>query len=459
MKKSAKYNTKEAKKLIKEESAEVRGILGRFRRRDFSGNTGQAMKNSSYQLATNITAKIGSLIFTVIIARLLVPEIYGLYGLALSTILLFGVFSDFGVSTALLTFCSKTIDKNKPKSKAYFKYLTKIKIFLLFLTSMILILSSKWVANSYYNKPIFYALLAGAIYHPLLNFSFYLSNLFISKNNFKTNFKRELLTQVLRLIFIPIFIILFLDSLSKEIFLFYLFLILGAIYLIVLLFLLNNLRNFFDKAQEKKLSKKEKKDLNRFIFPLIVTALSGVFFGYIDIIMLGRFVSSEFIAYYQVSFNLVTSASAILGFSALAVFPIFSRLKQKRLENAFKKTKRFVLAISFSAFLFTLFVSKFLIQLIYGKNYLPATLYLQVFSVLLISFPLIELYISYYTSIKRTKIISYVLIVSTILNVVLNYIFIKIGLNYGMKWAVLGACVATIISRYIYLGGLVYYKK
>ena len=52
-------------KLIKEEAKEVRGILGRIKNRDFSGNTGQAIKNSSYQLATLLTAKIGSLLFTI----------------------------------------------------------------------------------------------------------------------------------------------------------------------------------------------------------------------------------------------------------------------------------------------------------------------------------------------------------------------------------------------------------
>ena len=152
---------------IKEESKNIRGILGRIKRRDLKGNSGQAIKNSSYHLATTLVGKIGSLLFTIIIARLMLPEIYGLYGLALSTILFMGVFSDFGISAALMTFLSKTIDKRPKKAKGYFNFLTKYKISLVILSSLILLASANWLANSYYQKPIFFAIMAGAIYLPI----------------------------------------------------------------------------------------------------------------------------------------------------------------------------------------------------------------------------------------------------------------------------------------------------
>jgi len=78
--------------IIKEEAKDAKEVLGRIKRRDFSGNEGRVIKNSTWQIATTLTTKIGSLLFTIIIARLMLPEIYGLYGLALSTILFLGVF-------------------------------------------------------------------------------------------------------------------------------------------------------------------------------------------------------------------------------------------------------------------------------------------------------------------------------------------------------------------------------
>ena len=96
------------KKEIIEEKQEIKDLFIRFKKRDFKGNTGQAIKNSSFQLAITLIAKIGSLLFTIIIARMLLPELFGLYGLALSTIALFLGFSDLGIGSALITFLGKT---------------------------------------------------------------------------------------------------------------------------------------------------------------------------------------------------------------------------------------------------------------------------------------------------------------------------------------------------------------
>src|SRR3972149_4620205 len=94
-------------------------IFRRLKNRDFSGNTGLAIKNSIYQFSTNFVLKIGSLVFTVIIARLLMPELFGLYNLALSTILIFFVISNMGIGPALVRFVSKELEKRKePKPRA-----------------------------------------------------------------------------------------------------------------------------------------------------------------------------------------------------------------------------------------------------------------------------------------------------------------------------------------------------
>ena len=46
--------------MINEEINDIKDIFGRFKRKDFSGTTGQAMKNSSYQLAQNLIYHAGT---------------------------------------------------------------------------------------------------------------------------------------------------------------------------------------------------------------------------------------------------------------------------------------------------------------------------------------------------------------------------------------------------------------
>ncbi len=448
---------------IKEEAREVKKILGKIKRKDLKGNSGQAIKNSSYQLATLLTAKIGSLLFTIILARLLMPELFGLYGLAMSTILLLGIFSDLGVSTTILTFLSKTIDKNKAKAKAYFNYLSKIKIILVICTSLIILLLAKWLANNYYQKPIFYALLAGAIYLPLSTLSRFLSTVFTSGNNFKVGFVGELIAQISRLTILLILILLLISrSSNNDIILLWIFIGLSIVFLLVGVYYLGYFlfNNPFNNIKKQELTKKEKQELWKFIIPLTAIVLSGVFFGYVDIVMLGHYISSEFIGFYQAAFNLISSATAILGFSSTALFPIFSRMRGEQLKKGFRKIKNITLVISFMALIFTILIAKTLINIVYGNAYIQSTIYLQYLSLLIISFPLIVLYQAHYTYQKQTKKLSILLIVATGLNIILNYFFINLGLLWaGMNGAVLGACTATIISRYGYLGGLIIFKK
>ena len=139
--------------IIEEEKNDLKNILIRLRRRDFSGNSGQAIRNSTYNLVTILLIKFSGLIFTIIIARMLMPELFGLYGLALSTIALFASFSDLGLSTTLLAYVSKKhLEKNLGKAKGYYDYLLKIKLILLFIVSFILLSSSYFIANYYYNN-------------------------------------------------------------------------------------------------------------------------------------------------------------------------------------------------------------------------------------------------------------------------------------------------------------------
>ena len=362
----------------------------------------------------------------------------------------------------ITTFISKTIDKNPGKAKGYFYYLIKYKILLVIFSSIMLIFLAEWIAGTYYQKPIYYALLAGAIYLPMVIFSGYLNVVFISKNNFHPQFITEIILQLARLSIIPLLIIYFLAKVSSvEFYLFWIFIALSSCYLLggIYLFIAAKTQHLFKRTKEQKLSSKEKREILKFIIPVSITSISGVFFGYIDQIMLGHYVESQFLGFYQVAFNLAISASAVLTSTSTAVFPIFARLKGKILERGFKKTRNITLLISTLVAIFIVTLAPVIIQVIYGREYLTSIIYLRIFTLLLISFPLISLYTTYYTSQKRTKVISVLLGMAAILNILLNYIFINIGLSHSMFYAVMGACIATIVSRFAYLGGLILWRR
>jgi len=465
------FKEKIKKKLTSEEK-DIKDIWRRIRKRDFSGNTGLAIKNSVYQTLTNLVAKTGSLIFTIIIARLLLPELFGLYSLALSTIIIFAAVSELGIGQTLTRFVSKFLGKGKKgKAKAYTFYLAKIKIFLIIFSVILLLALSRFISDVMYQKPIFLALLAGVFYIIFMQILGTFRSILIATNSFKEIFHNEIILQAFRVVLVPLAVLLSLKYvLTDEKLLFYVFISLSAVYLIAAMLLgLVTIKksDFLEKEKLKKtrqtsqtnLTKNEKKGANKFLIAMAALALSGIFFANIDKVMLGYFVQAEFIGHYTAALSLIGGISLFLSFTALVLLPIFSRMKGKRLEIALKKSKNLIFILSIATFIFTLLFAPVIISIIYGSEYALAINILRLFSLLFIFLPLIALYQTYYISQGKPKKIAKLLIISTILNIFLNYILITSLLPYGHLAAVYGASIATIISKGFYLGGLVLRRK
>lgn len=451
---------KKIRNIIKKEAKEIKGILGKVKRRDFSGNTGQAVKNSSYYFSTILVAKAGSLLFTIMMARILIPELFGLYSLALSTIIMFTVFSDLGISSAMITFVSKSLGKKKEgEAKGYFKLLLRWRIFLVLGITSVLLIFSKVIAENYYQKPIFLALLAGTLYILITQTLSILDTLFQSANFFKPLLYKEIIFQITRIILIPLVILIMID-LSSEALLSVIIITLTLAYIFPVTYLLIlGKKIHFLSNKEKKISQRQEKKLSKFVFPLSAMALSGFLFGYIDMIMLGKFVSGEFIGYYSAALGIMGSILAVLAFSSAALFPILGRLPKERLERGFRKSRRIVTFISLSSFMIVLLLAPSIIKAVYPDAYLPAINIFRILSLLILSFPLSNLYQTYYLSQAKSKIVSVLLISSTILNIVLTYTLITILAPWGGYYSVIGAALASVISRYTYLISLVLWRR
>src|SRR3989344_1541809 len=255
---------------IREEESDIRAFFSRLKNRDFSGNVGIALKNSIYQFSTTLIGKIGALILTIVLARLLMPEIFGLYSLALSTIIIFVAFSDLGIGDTLVRFVSKELGKkNIAKAKAYSEYLIKIKVFIMLVVSAILIFSARFIAENYYNKPLTSALIAGSLYVLFGGGVVILQSLLQAHNFFKPILYRESLFQVLRVLIIPIFILLSIKNLSSEFLVATIILILSLSFAfsVLLLYIFYKKTIFIGtwKTSRKNLSKKEKNNVKKFV--------------------------------------------------------------------------------------------------------------------------------------------------------------------------------------------------
>ena len=395
------------------------------------------------------------------------PELFGLYSLALATVFIFIGFTDMGIDSALIKYVSGFLgEENRKKAKQYLSYLFKLRTFLVFVIFMILLISAKFIAENYYNKPIFWALIVGSFYLLFLSFTNFFESLFFSVNKFKETFYKEIIFQISRLVLtLIVVLVLTKQGLSNMLLLSLIMICLVLASFSALIFLLFKSKKgiSFLQIKSKKISKSEKKEVNKFILPLTTTVLSGLFLSYVDIIMLGGFIiDSEFIGYYSAAFHLTGAAASLLAFSTV-LFPIFSRLRGKRLKRGLTKTIKVVLpitiALSILIVFLTMIFSPLIIKIIYGGGYSNSINLLRILSLSIITGPIIAIYTNYFISKGNTKIIAKLLILTTLLNICLNYILISIFIKQSHFLATIGAAIATIFSGFVYLTSLVISAK
>ncbi|MBT7237864.1 oligosaccharide flippase family protein, partial [Candidatus Woesearchaeota archaeon] len=99
----------------------------------------QLVKDSFWNFTSTFLSRLGGLIFTIILARYLLPEKFGIYNLAISVMLIFLTFADLGLNTALIRFFSREYyGGDKKRARKYFQYLFSVKLLLTIIVGLIL---------------------------------------------------------------------------------------------------------------------------------------------------------------------------------------------------------------------------------------------------------------------------------------------------------------------------------
>ncbi|MFH1612741.1 MAG: oligosaccharide flippase family protein [bacterium] len=418
-------------------------------------------KNVFHNFSLNIISNIFSFAFVIFLARILQPELYGIYGLVLSIVLLFSRFTDLGINTTVIRFVSKSL-KNKKEARAYTHYLFKIKMYLVLSLSLIMILLAKPLSVFVFKNPaLTLPLIISVLYLFISSITEFSASLFSAFNEFKYHPKKELVFQISR--FITIFLFIFLIgktvlnifialSISYALTFVFVFIIVRKKY--AFLFKDYSLKSIFPKLLNYKypgftISQSKRIEILRYIAYLAVTAMGTAFFVYISTIMLGAFIDAKYIGFYRLAYGMV---AMLIGFCSVGtvLFPVFSFLEKKRLGNVFKKTFKYSMVLTFPIAFIVPVTFKPLIILFYGIEYAPSIIPLYFLSTLVIT-ETAFLYprMLFYARGKPEWPVK-IMIVSSILNILLNYFLIKYFLNFSQMFATVGATMAIAISSLFY---------
>ncbi len=418
-------------------------------------NSINLIQQSIWRFISIIIGKGGSLIFIILIARLLKPEGFGIYNLAMSVVLIFAILADIGINQTLVRYVSYSLGKNKKsQAAAYMKYLLKVKLILVFCFSFILLIIAYPLSFYIFQKPpLFWPLIVLSFFLIVSSMQSFFEKLFYAIKNLKYLSIKEIIFQTSKILLVLLFFVILIE---QKIIAVIIALILAN--LLTLLFLLITLRRITPFLFQKTSDKIPKKRVLNFLKYLTIGGLSGIFFGYVDMLMLGIFIESEYIGYYAAAFTLIVSVSSLISFYFILV-PTFTQLKKSQLRQGFDKVSKYLCLLAIPMVFGALALGKYFIIIIYGYDYLSATIPFIFLSFLIFSFVMIEMFVSLFSAREKPKYFVKVLLIATFLNIILNYTLITLFLKISPEWAIGGAAIATLFSNYFYMSALIFFTN
>jgi len=407
--------------------------------------TKQALTSFYFTSTAMFINRVGALIFSILLARFLMPEKFGMYNLVLSVALILITFSDLGIDTTLTKYLANSLgNKNYPLAKSYFKYIMKIKLMLAGITAVgLMILAYPLAFYAFNNSLLFWPLFIAGFFIFFNTFEGTLRVLFYVTNNVKYFTFKEIISQVLK---IALCLIVFF-SLAEAYYVSGIFIGLALTSLVVLLYYMLFIKKFagvlFTKQKEVEINKKE---VLKFLSYLIIGSISAVFFSYIDTIVLGLYLPVEYVGYYRAAFGIIFSLSGFLTF-ANVLFPFFNRMDENRLNNSISKILRYTSLVTIPSVFGLIVLSKYITVLMYGYEYLPSAYALIILSPLLFEIATTGILMSFYQSKGEVKFYTSMVVLSIFLNLALalsavHYFSSDIG-------AMNGVALATLFTRYL----------
>ena len=411
--------------------------------------TGQTLRNSGCSFMINVVSKIGGIIFTILLARMLLPDLFGLYNLALSIIVTIGTFADLGVNTALMRYLSESVAKGKrnlSEARSRLRFFLNIKVIITLVTCAVLFFGSSIISNVIFKKPeLCIPIQVGALYVFSMAIQAFLSSVFIAIGKMKYNLFSEIIFQAFRIGLFVLFVQAY-KSASSVLFAVSFALIISA------LFYFSVLMIKYRFLVAGKRGRIKTKNIAAFIGWTTLSSILISLFVSINTFMLGFFVETKFIAYFAAIFSIVMPVTSIINLSAVFL-PVFTSISGERLARGFKKTIRFSSMFGIPAAFGLSFIIFPLIRIVYGIGYFPDIYYLPLLiSAILMCFIIpVEIFNSIYTTLltskEHVKKVVYLLGFATLANIILNYVFIRMALPHGMIWALAGVSLATILTR------------
>ena len=395
------------------------------------GTIRRIAKNTAVLTSSEVLNKVLSLFLYIAIANYLKDSGYGKFSFIITILGFFQVIANFGLDKLTI----REVAKAKEKTHEYVVSMLRFKFFLALLTYLILVIFINLTGKG---PEVIYG-----VY--LMGFSILfigLSNTYMSI--FNAHEKLEI--NAILLVFVKLIILglTFLGIYLKVGLLYILsFFVIGeAIRTIIFHFLY---KKHFKVSKVCKSSILSKKTLIT-AAPFAAIGFASLIYNHIDIVMLSLMKGDKPVGWYSAAYTLILGLMFIPRCYTLSIFPVLSRYaidSNKMLNFAWHKSIKMLLAFALPISVGGYMLSERFINLFYSSgSYTHSSLALQILMIAIpwIFISAINMYLLYAANKQKEAIM--VVLVSTAINIGLNFILIP-------KYSYLGAAWTTVVAEII----------
>lgn len=400
----------------------------------------KVVRNTLFNFLSLAIGSLSGLFLSIILARVLKPENFGIYSLAIIIGSLCILLSTLGIDNAVVRYISFYHSKGDVNAiRSHFRYFLKIKTVITLIVSLAVVSSSRWLSEVFKNDNLTLPLILTGFL--ILSASF--SNLFVSffkgLQRFDFAFIRQIAYELSRWCFVLPLAFAFMASGA----------ILGTAIahsisaIVILYYILKNYRKFvFGDVFSVS------KNVHSYIGFMTIASITGIIYVYVDSIMIGYLIDSTHVGFYRAAYTPVFAVAGFASSLAGVLLPTFTQLSQKEIEVGLERLNRYISIMVFPMAILLSFFAPQIVYVLYGNEYSVAG---DVMAIL--AFAMIPAGFTYLTSIlnakERADLRAYVAFTGMVINIILNYILI-------VKMGIVGAAIATVISRFFVISAVIF---
>lgn len=387
-------------------------------------------KNTIWLFFSDGVLKVTMFVISILIARKLSVENYGIFSFALSFVLLFSVVADFGFNVLTI----REIARKKSAAEKFISNILTLKIFTSLLTFTLIFVVLQFLNKNVETKVLVYILGGWLILRSVVQF---FESVFRSFEKMQFEVISKFVYAIT--LFMSVYLILLMKLNILMLTLAYAGSILIAFFIAYIL-IQNKFSNIY-LALDFKFSK----NLIKKAIPFALSGTAVSIYFWIGTVMLSTFKSNEEVGWYNAAYNLVFSLAIIPTYLMISLYPKLSRafINSKSLfVKGYFTSIKYILVISIIIFPILFILASRIVLFLYTQNYYPS---IAIFRILLVAelfayFSIIFLFTL--NAMNKQSIYTRVVILSLVINIILNIVLIP-------KYSYYGVSVSTVITEFI----------